>query len=222
MPVSVTSKRTKHILGRLLGHRARMVTPPSLVNFIALPTMLVRILPHPSRVADDPVGNLGVDQAGQLDSLRVRGFGEQIQQVLHRAAQIEAEALQLDLPGFDLEKSRISLMSARRVSRRRRRFRRTPVVPGSSGVSESRAVMPITPLRGVRISWLIVARKRALRMDRDLRGVFGLSQAASVRKRLGDLVLQSAFGPLQLRLRLLALGDVTQDDQRGALSFILQ
>ena len=33
---------------------------------------------------------------------------------------------------------------------------------GSRAVSRSRSVMPITPLRGVRSSWLITARKRLL------------------------------------------------------------
>ena len=67
--------------------------------------------------------------------------------------------------------------------------RHTRCWPAVSGVSSSSPVMPMTPFIGVRISWLMVARKFGLGVRRRLRHVFGLLQGDLGPLALGDLAL---------------------------------
>jgi hypothetical protein len=61
-----------------------------------------------------------------------------------------------------LEKSRMSLITPRRASPLRRMTSAKLRCSAVSSVSRSSPVIPITAFRGVRISWLMVARKALL------------------------------------------------------------
>jgi hypothetical protein len=69
--------------------------------------------------------------------------------------------LELQLAGLDLREVE-DVVDDRRAATRRSADRLGELaLLGSSGVSSSRPVMPITPFIGVRISWLMLARKPA-------------------------------------------------------------
>mmetsp|Transcript_21109 Transcript_21109/g.81936 ORF Transcript_21109/g.81936 Transcript_21109/m.81936 type:complete len:221 (-) Transcript_21109:3398-4060(-) len=68
----------------------------------------------------------------------------------------------LILPASILEKSRMSLITVISASAESRMVWACSRWSGFSGVSSNSPLMPITPFMGVRISWLIVARKALL------------------------------------------------------------
>ena len=71
---------------------------------------------------------------------------------------------------------------------------------GASGESRSRSVFPMMPLRGERISWLIIARKS------DLARLAATARSRCSRAFAGQIA-QDAGLPLQLGFRLFLLGD---------------
>ena len=72
MPVSGTVKRSARLaVARRARTRRRRTTSPASVNLIALPTQVEDHLAQPAGVADQRVGDVGADAAGQLEALLV-------------------------------------------------------------------------------------------------------------------------------------------------------
>jgi len=114
------------------------------------------------RVAAQGQRDVGVDEIDDLQRFLISQWREQRQHIFDAFAQVERTVLDDYFAGFDLEKSRMSLMMD---SKRRGRF-----VDGLDVLAlflieiglANRVVNPITPFIGVRISWLILARNSDL------------------------------------------------------------
>ena len=83
--------------------------------------------------------------------------------VLDELSQIEVDGLQLHVARLDLRKIQDVVDDPEQVlaGNARDQFGIVPLV-SSRRVSRTTSVIPSTPFMGVRISWLIVARKRLL------------------------------------------------------------
>ena len=109
-------------------------------------------LRQPAWIADEQVGHVGADVAGQLEILLLRPQGQRLQRVLHRVAQPEWQAFQLELARLDLREVQdvaddaISELADCEIVRR---YSRCSDV---SFVRSTRSVMPMMPVIGVRIS----------------------------------------------------------------------
>ena len=111
-------------------------------------------------IADDPLGHVAVDVADQLDPFLVRARRHGPQDLAERFVQIELDRIEIDLAGLDLgEIEDVVDQREQRVARCLSRCSRNSRCSGDSGVSSASSVMPMMPFIGVRISWLMCARK---------------------------------------------------------------
>ena len=121
-------------------------------------------LPQPAGVADQRVGHVRRDPAGQLQALVVRPQRQGLQRLVRsRRAGRTAPGRGSSLPASILEKSRMSLMTVSSASAERLdQAEVLALLAASSSVSSASSVMPMMPFIGVRISWLMLARNSLL------------------------------------------------------------
>ena len=179
MPVSATSKRTSVAPpSSRPSHVTSTVTSPSGVNFTALDSRLVSTCASRPRSPRDRARDLVAEEDRQLQALAVRGRGDDVGGRLDDLAQVERALLQLQVAGLDLRDvqdvvdDRQQLLAGGARGRRR-----TRCCSRSRSVSSSSSVIPITPLSGVRISWLMLARN--VDLVRDASSACALPIAAS-------------------------------------------
>ena len=161
IPLSRTSMRTapRPALSTAL---TAMRTSPRSVNLTALPIRL-------SAICRTRVGSPRMKRgsSGSMSSRTSTPFSTARSTIESTVPSSSATASKSTLsnsrcPASIFEKSRMSLISASSASPLERAISANSRCWTSRCVSSSRPVMPITPLRGVRISWLMVARKALL------------------------------------------------------------
>ena len=130
------------------------------MNLTALRRRLSSTCPSRGRVADADVGHVRAD-GPELDALRDGASAQHVADLLDDLAQVERRPLQSSPPASILEKSRMSLMTPAGTPPTRD-LGELRAARSSASCSSSSSVMPITPFIGVRISWLMVARKSDL------------------------------------------------------------
>ena len=118
MPVSRSSQRIVVSRASLETSRTSIDTSPARVNLIALLPRLSNTWRRRLRIADDALGDRRVDMGDQFEPLRVRLDGEQMRNVVHHAAQVHVDLLQIELAGFDLGEVE-DVVDDREQSRRR-------------------------------------------------------------------------------------------------------
>ncbi len=120
-------------------------------------------LAQPQTVADRQVGRVGGDRGGDLEALALRVRGQQFDDLFDEAAgdRTAPRSVRAGRPRSSRNRG-----SGRRGGRARRRKRGSPrrswPAQARARRRRSRSAMPTMPCSGVRISWLIVARKRDL------------------------------------------------------------
>ena len=157
MPVSETSKRSRRSLPGPSKSATLTLTSPSEVNFTALDTRLVRTwrtrLPSPCRTG-------ATSSSTDTSSARPRSAAlmPTMSITSSSAACTEKSSLTISsLPASILEKSRMLLMTRIRASAEVIATCAYSDCSALSCVSSSSSAMLTTPLRGVRISWLMLA-----------------------------------------------------------------
>ena len=121
-------------------------------------------LPQPARVADQHVGHVGRNVAGQLQPLLLGPQGQRLRSC-RRGCRAGRKSIvsSSSLPASILEKSRMSLMTASSDSAETLDHVQVfALLARSASVSRTSSVMPMTPFMGVRISWLMLARNSLL------------------------------------------------------------
>ena len=166
---------------------ARMKTSPASVNFTAFEPRLVST--WASRVGSpaSTSGTSGWQETISSRPLARAASAEHARDLVEDRPHLEVEPLELELAGLDLrevedvvddaEQGAAGDLDARRraaAGRRRARLR------------SSRSLRPITPLSGVRISWLIVARNSDFCRDASIARVAGVGELALGPLALGD------------------------------------
>ena len=105
------------------------------------------------------VGDVVVDPGHQLEALAVGLRGEHLAGVFDRLAKIEVVVVELELAGLDLREVEDVVDDVeQRLAASWPRSARTRAAAASRSEPSSSSVIPITPLSGVRISWLMLAR----------------------------------------------------------------
>ena len=191
IPVSMTSNRSKPSSPAV---RTRTITSPESVNLMALPTKLMRI--WRSRIGSPHTvpGTSRSTGTGQLQPLRMGSRGKDLEGLLRRIAQVRTDALELDLAGLDLRKVQDVVDDRREPPPNANRFR-SGAAAGERGLLQQ-LVMPMTPFIGVRISWLMRARKSLLallaRSAASLARLASRSRASAPRLALPRLIVRSS------------------------------
>ena len=169
MPVSATSMRTRRRPARSRPGDPDETCPA--VNLIALPSRLTTTWRSRDGSPRKRPAQPALDRRREVEAGRRGLHREQLHGVLDDEAQIESERLERDEPArLDLGEVE-DVVDDRRAARRRRCgwCRRTRAARRERRLQQQLA-MPRMPFIGVRISWLIAARKSlfgALRARRD-------------------------------------------------------
>jgi hypothetical protein len=131
------------------------------VNLMALPMRLMRTWRR--RVLSPTMtGGAAADPTDEVEVL-LGGLGaEDIEGVLEAFAQVEGALLELELAGFDLGEVEDVVDEAEEESPEVEMVSASSRCSMLSWVSRSRPLMPMMALRGVRISWDILARNSDL------------------------------------------------------------
>ena len=117
----------------------------------------------------------------ELDALRLRRRREHLARLLDEQAQVEVVHVEREPPGLDLrEVEHVVDDAEQRVAGGERRADVAVLLVASSAVPSSSWSIPITPLSGVRISWLMLATKSDLARLADCAASRASSSAASV------------------------------------------
>ena len=168
MPVSLTlnASNTRPWLSAGPASSADTDTEPLSVNFTALLTRLIRICRRRVTSPRIAVGGPPLEES-RTSTMTSMPFSRARGAEISQASSIMLRTLtgsrsRSNLPDSIFEKSRISLITASNWSLERRMVCRKSRCSVSSEVSASSALIPTTPLSGVRISWLMVARNAAL------------------------------------------------------------
>ena len=136
------------------------------MNLTALETQVGDDLAQAAAVAAHDGRDVVVDERRQLEPLAVRLRREHLARVLDRLAQVEVVRVELELAGLDLREVEDVVDDAeQRLARARRRSARTRAARRRARSASSSSVIPITPLSGVRISWLMLARNSDFERD---------------------------------------------------------
>ena len=162
MPVSVTSKRRTVAVPSRAGPAHADGDAALAGELHRVPDQVQEDLAQAPGIAIDHGGHVGLHRAAQLQALGPGALGEQIEDVLDRRRQVEVDGLELESPASIFDKSSRSLMRVSNASPERRAVSAYSRCSGVSGVSSSSPVIPMTPFIGVRISWLMAARKSLL------------------------------------------------------------
>ena len=160
MPESLTAMRSRGASPASIDASTR--TNPLDVNLTALPTRLTRIW---RRRRPSPASAAGTSAAIVDDSSRSLSFASGFNSahtsaIASRGANGAVSTSMRPASSFD--KLRMSSMMATRASPDWRAIPRYSRWTSWSGVSSSSVIIPSTPFIGVRISWLMVARKPPL------------------------------------------------------------
>jgi hypothetical protein len=116
-------------------------------------------LSEPQRVADQVSRDVRIDAEQERDPLLARGGAEQGRQVVEHCLEREVDGLEAELARLDLRCVEDVVDDSQRRRAARSIFDRWPRWRSSRSVWSARWLMPIIAFMGVRISWLIVARK---------------------------------------------------------------
>ena len=164
------------------------------MNLMALPVRLVST--WRTRFAS-PRTIAGTESSMIAASVEPLGLGGRAQQVDHvvddRAAGRTSTSSTSSWPDSILEKSRIALMTLSSASPARLSVCAKTRWSGSSSVSSRSSVQPITPLIGVRISWLMLARKSDLSREASV----AWSRASTIAASASASAVTSASVPTQ-------------------------
>ena len=183
IPVSRTSTLRRHCLPSPGRMSPRTETSPFEVNFRAFPM----ILPKTWRILrESPETDEGTCPVRSILNRRFfcRALGRKLSRMLFQnSGKSKGASSKLSFPASILEKSRRSLISLSSDDDSSLRILTMSAWRESRAVSSSRLAMPIIPFRGVRISWLTLARKVSLalmasarlRSDSSSRSIFLLS-----------------------------------------------
>ena len=182
IPVSTTSIRTR-TRGPAGSADARTSTRPASVNLTAFATRLVTTC---ESLVGSPQSTCGRDgsQATVRSRPRLRAVSpSMVVTSSSRVSTSKSSRSSSNRPASIFEKSRMSLMMPSRV----RLAPCTPVASrccsGVSVVRSRRSLSPMTPLSGVRISWLIVARKSDFCREASMASSRACASCAWVRSR---------------------------------------
>ena len=139
-------------------------TSPRSVNLIALPTRLTRICRSRAGVADDGVGHVGRDVAGELEPLLVRPHGRACAACRPTSSRrSNGVAVELELARLDLrEVEDVVDDRQQRLGRVLARSSRYSRCSASQRRVEQQLGHADEPFIGVRISWLMLARNSLL------------------------------------------------------------
>ena len=180
MPVSATSNLTPT---PLTGSALTRMCPPAGVNFTALDSRLVstwRSRPGSPWVR---VGRPGCRLISSWSCLALAWASRGAQAFSVSSAASNAVASTVILPASILDRSRMSLSKPSKVWADSSMSCSQWLCSVSRGESISRRISPITPLSGVRTSWLTFARKSVLARLADSACVRAVSVACSRRLR---------------------------------------
>ena len=195
MPVSRTEKRIMTDSASSDSVSALITTSPSWVNFMALPARLViiwRILPGSPFNFDGTSGSILQISSRPASAARIASSSAVSSTVVLKSKSIIS---MLSFPASILEKSRMSLISSKRFSPLLRTISANWSCSPFRSVSSKRLVKPITPFIGVRISWLMLARKVLLAMLADSAASFASCNSSSNRLR-SEISLTVAVIPM--------------------------
>ncbi len=173
MPVSRTEKCRCNATGRALPPRASKEF--GLDKYVALLRELDGVaqqvhhhLAHPQRIALDDCRNGDVRLTGQIQVFFRSPGGQQIKRLLDARPQIKRTRTPLHLARLDLGEVQDVVDDGQQgFAAGLDCFQIAALLRPSSGVSISRPAMAMTPFIGVRISWLIAARKSDLARTPD-------------------------------------------------------
>ena len=161
MPVSATTKCsvTSVLVRTLRGDLQRHFAALGELDGVA--DQVDHHLPQAVVVADDAARHVGMDVAGQLQALagaRGRANDFIVSPRLSRRSKVVCS--RTSLPASILEKSRMSLITESSASPESLdRVQELPLLRATAGCSRTSSVMPMMAFSGVRISWLMLARK---------------------------------------------------------------
>ena len=183
MPVSDTSNRSTTPAPPASSRRTRRAIRPRCVNFTAFESRFAKTCRsrRPS-----PTSASGTPSSTSHDSVtsrpRRRGAND-FTSASSRSRRRNARGSRTSLPASIFEKSRMSLMMSSSASADSRTASSWSCCAGVRSVSPSSSAIPITPLSGVRISWLTLARKMPLaRLARSAASRASRSSAACFRR----------------------------------------
>ena len=183
MPVSDTSKRSTTPSSPASSRRTCSAMAPRRVNLTAFDRRLARTCRSSRPSPTSASGTSGSTRCDSLTSLPCRRGANDFTRVSRRSRSRNAWGSTTSLPASIFEKSRMSLMMSSSASADSRRASRCSRCPAVRSVSPSSSVMPMTPFRGVRISWLTLARKMLLaRLARSAASRASRSSAARPRR----------------------------------------
>ena len=166
MPESETSKRrTSPVESPVRSRPTRTSTPPTSVNLTALPTRLTSTCRSRPGSPLTTAGTPGAVSALSSSPLSRAGWARSPTTSSSTVRTSKSVSSRRILPASIFEKSRMSLTISRRASPEVRTDSAYSRWTGSSSVSSSTRVSPMTPFIGVRISWLMLARKSDLSCD---------------------------------------------------------
>ena len=179
MPVSDTSNRSRTPASAGPSRRTCSTIAPCRVNFTAFESRFDRTC-RSRRTS--PTSASGTSPSISHDSRTSRPWrrgANDFTSASSRSRRRNGCGSGTSLPASIFEKSRMSLMMSSSASADSRAASRCSRCPGSRSVSPSSSVIPITPLSGVRISWLTLARKMLLaRLARSAASFASRSSAA--------------------------------------------
>ena len=119
-------------------------------------------LAKPTGITNNRLGYLRVDLVRQLKIFCASPKSQNLHDFSNRVLQAEFNRLEIQLPRLDFEKSRMSLITPSSESPDDFSIPRYSRCSGANSVFSTRSVMPSIPFKGVRISWLMLARNSPL------------------------------------------------------------
>ena len=168
MPVSDTTNFSVIFDDVCFSMDTRICISPFFVNFMAL---LIRLIITWRSLPGSPINFVSI--SGWIRHANSNPFsnarGARISTVLSMVCRTSKLMDSIsNFPASILEKSRISFMSDKRLSALELTISANSYCSDVSFVSSKRFVIPITALMGVRISWLILARKSLFAFEASL------------------------------------------------------
>ena len=138
-------------------------------------------LAQPAGVADEGVGDGGVDVADELEPLPVRARRQRPQRLAERCAQAEVGGIELELAGLDLREVEEVVDDAEQAPPADSTILRSCRWSSPRLVSRTSSVRPRMAFIGVRISWLTLARNSSLAWLALSAAAFAILSSASRR-----------------------------------------